>query len=238
MRRQKVAFLVVAILLFGLIGIVEAGMVRVAFNGWTQNFSDPANRRMCLFLQVYFLPELHPPNYVKTITITAPDGSILSMNGSKDWLINDEAFYKAFYAADFKSGAIPSGTYTVKVVDTYGTSITETDSISASYMSVPTVTYPTNSATGVPEKPTLTWNAVSGATYYRVLLWNSSWDEPVYWYYIAKNNLQTDLTSVSIPKGVLKPNLNYRLRIQARSASQDVDRRSESDWINFTTGSW
>jgi hypothetical protein len=58
----------------------------------------------------------------------------------------------------------------------------------------------------------------------------------VYWYY--NKGLTTDFNRVTMPPGALKPNCEYKLRIEARSGSQDLDLRSMSDWVYFKTGAF
>jgi hypothetical protein len=242
MKERVIVTLAVVVLIFSAVGNAHAqSLTRVVFNGWTQvqpEGNPPVDKEYIAFI-VYatFHPVAYAPTYVKDITITAPDGSTFSLDPANDWLMTDWAFYKRFLATDFKSGTIPSGTYKATVISNSGTTIAETDTIAATFISVPTITYPTAGQTGVPAMPTLKWTAVKGAKFYRVVLWVNGWD-PVFNYYDARNNLQTDLTSVRIPKGALKPNTQYKLQIQARGDSNDLDRRSNSSWVYFTTGSW
>jgi hypothetical protein len=189
-------------------------------------------------IYVTFNPVSHPPDYVKEIRVTAPDGSVFSLDPDKDWAINDQGFYKNFLATDFKSGVIPGGTYVATVVPIAGYTIDEKDSIPATFLAIPSISYPVEGATGVPARPVFRWTSVSGSTFYRVQLWNVSADEPIFYYYIPQNNFQTDFNFAQVPKGTLKPNTRYRLQIQARGNSQDVDVRSNTSWIIFTTGSW
>lgn len=243
MRGRVLVTLAAAILTFVLVGNAHAQVLnRVSLNGWTQvspqGTPPAAVNRIAFIIYVTFNPVAHQPDFVKQITITAPDGSVFSIDPGKDWLINDQAFYKNFLATDFKSGIIPGGTYKATVVSTSGSSISDTDSIFPVFLTIPSITYPSSNQTGVPAMPTFRWTAVGSAKYYRVQLWNASTDEPVFYYYSDRNNFQTDLTYAHVPKGVLKPNNNYRLQIQARSNSQDVDYRSQTAWVNFTTGSW
>jgi len=229
----------VVVLLSFLAGNSYAVMHRVWFNAWTQKEIDPtgaAVKKLIVYVEVFDDEKSHPPDFVSAVKITAPDGSIFYLDLSKDWLPWDKAFWKAFSATDFVGGVIPSGKYYAKVVPDVGSVIVELDDVTASYLAVPVVTYPKLGATGVPQTPTFTWNAVTGATYYRIMLVNDSWQEPVY--YSSFRTKYTDFTTYTIPPGDLKPNCNYRMRIEARSGSQDMDMRSRSTWINFTTGNW
>ena len=80
---------------------------------------------------------------------------------------------------------------------------------------------------------TFTWTKVTGATYYRVDLWDDSDGEPIY-FYIGGNAWNTDMRSVTFPTGILKKGYHYRIRIQARDNDQDLDARSQNNWTAFT----
>jgi len=215
-----------------------AFMHRVQFNAWTQAEAGQPNKA-CVFVEVVDDERNHPPDFVQEVKITAPDGKIFYLDLSKDWLAWDKAFYRAFTAPDFTSGVtitIPGGTWTVRVTADGATRISESDTVTATFLPLPVVSYPTAGMTNVEETPTFTWSAVKGAQYYRILLYNNSWSEPVYFYSFRTKH--TDFTYYQIPPGDLKPNTSYRMQIEARSGSQDMDMRSRSLWINFTTGAW
>lgn len=238
MRRRNVALLVATILFFCLISNAQAQQItRLAFNGWTVQTSS--EQKISFYLQITSNQNLHLPTSIRTITITAPDGSVFSLHPVKDWLYpSDPSYWKAFYAADFLGGEIPSGIYKAKVVSISGSSITESDTINASFLPLATITYPSNNATNIPSMLTLKWTRVAGASHYRVFLWDITSNSPIYWDYHSSMIMQTNFTSFALPKGVLKPNHRYTMKIQARFGNQDTDARSESDWVNFTTGSW
>jgi hypothetical protein len=178
-----------------------------------------------------------PPDFLKEIRIAAPDGSMFYLNLSKDWYPWDRVFFKTFRAADFVGKAIPSGDYIVRVTHNDSSRISETDNVTASFLAPAVVVYPSKDLAGVPETPTFSWNSVSGATYYKIWLVNMDEVEPVY-YSVSYGYKDTNKTSYKIPPGDLKPNTSYRMRIEARSGSQDIDKRSRTDWIYFETGAW
>lgn len=238
MARKLLVILIASAVLSSFASGARAEMSRVVFNGWTQNFSDPDQQRVALFIEVYDTVYSHPPDFVATISVKAPDGTILTIDPLKDWLTPDQGFWKSFYADDFVSLAIPSGKYTVTVTPVSGAGIKESDTILGAFLPLSTITYPNNGDLNVAAMPTLTWTEVAGATHYRLLLWDNTFNEPIYWYYNSARNFHTEFTQHAIPKGVFKPNHEYRLRIQARADSQDTDARSESDWVTFTTGAW
>jgi hypothetical protein len=191
---------------------------------------------MAIQVEAYDSTNLDAPSFVKEISVRAPDGTHLSIHPTKNWLHTNNIYYKAFNASDFKSKNILGGTYYVTVTPFVGTAITETDSLYATFLPVATITSPGDTETNVAATPTFYWTAVPGATHYRLRLWNNTRDEPVYWYY--NKVLTTDFNSVAMPPGALKPGCEYELRIEARSGSQDLDLRSQSDSVTFTTGNW
>jgi hypothetical protein len=213
----------------------HADMHKVNLNVWTQAVTGQPDR-LCVYVEVFDDQLAHPPDYVKEVRITAPDGSLLYLDPSLHWLAWDKAFYYGFLASEFDSEVIPGGNYTVRVTPDVGSALAESDSVSASFLAPPVVTSPTPEQSGVLEGATFKWNEVPGATYYRIQLWNISWDEPVY--YTSFRTKYTDKLKYTIPPGDLKPNCSYRMQIEARAGSQDMDKRSRSAWINFTTGTW
>ena len=243
MRGRVLVTLAAVVLIFSFVGNAHAqALSRVVFNGLTQvqpQGTPPVNVKQISFgVTVTLNPAGHPPNYIKEITVTIPGGQTFSIDPDKDWSHVDRAYFKAFSEADFTNtgGKIPSGTYQARVVPTSGAAITETDDIQAVFLGVATITYPTAGTTVTDNTPRFRWNPVPGATYYDVRLWNDSWNEPVYMGYI--NYFATDLTYADFPKGILKPGLDYRLRIEARSNSNDLDARSRTSWVQFKMGSW
>jgi len=241
MRRRSLVVLAAVVMVFALAANSQAVMTRVFFDGWTTNYTDASQKQMNIWIQVFTSEESagpsFGPSFVKTITVNAPDGSVFQLDVNKDWLNQDHAYWKALYAANFISKTIPSGTYSVTVYPLSGSGIKESDSVDASFLPISTVTFPTNGSTNVPATPKLTWTTASGAANYRVLLWDNTWNEPVYWMSFG-NQVRTDFTYFTIPAGVLKPGHQYKLRIEARAGSQDMDKRSRSDFVTFTTGAW
>ena len=235
MRILKIAVLAAVVMFFFFCANTQAEMARVIVNCWTDNFTDTAQRQMGINVEVYDSTYLDPPSLVKQISVKAPDGSVLSIHPTNNWLHTNGVYYKGFYASDFKYGKIPGGTYHVTVTPFSGSAITESDSVIATFLPVASINSPVNDET-VGATPTFRWTAVSGATHYRLRLWNNTRNEPVFWYY--NRILTTDFNTVTMPPGALKPNCTYQLRIEARSGSQDLDLRSQSDWVTFKTGSW
>lgn len=222
--------------IFFLCSNIQAEMCRLYMDAWTTNYTDPNIKQLNVWISLVDTNNNNPPDFVQSIEVRAPDGSEFSLDPVKDWLPYDRGYWGRFFASDFVSQDFPSGTYSVTVTPKQGRKIIEHDHVFARWLNPPSVIYPTDGQTNVPATPFLQWSPVAGASYYRILLWNEDWNEPVYWYW--DRQFRTDFNAVRLPLGDLKPNTNYRIRIEARNAVQDLDKRSRSDWIYFTTGSW
>jgi hypothetical protein len=212
-----------------------AAIYKVWFNAWTTNYTDPAESQMNFWVEVFDTVKKNPPTFVATIKITAPDGTtVLNLDPVQDWMPYDKGYWGRLYAGDYDADEIAKGIYKCEVTDEGAKTITKTDVVKSNllFLDPPTVTYPTDGATNVELMPKIKWNRVAKAKYYRILLWDESWDEPRYWFWEKK--AFTDSKYFEIPKGELKLGNEYRLRIEARSGDQDMDKRSRSDWINFT----
>jgi hypothetical protein len=238
MRRPRLSVMATVVMIFFFAANSQAGLTRIVPNVMTTNYSDPAQKQMSVSLTVYDDNNYRGPDFVKSITVNAPDGSVFSLHPVKDWLPYDRVYSKNFYATDFKGGKIPGGTYKVTVVPLVGSTIDDVDVVTTppSFLPIPVVTAPASGATGIGSTLTIAWKLVAGATYYRVQVWNNTWNEPVYWSW--DKQALTNLTRFKIPLGELQPNCQYKFRVEARSSSQDLDMRSRSDWFTFSTGSW
>jgi hypothetical protein len=233
----KIVFMSLTVALFSLLcGNTHASLQAVWLNVWTQTETGLPNKLM-ITVDVRDNQLSHPPDYVTEIKITAPDTTVLYLHPTNDWLPWDKIYYRGFVASEFVSAIIPGGNYSLRVAHKSGSVITnQKDSVAASFLAPAELTYPTANATGVGETPTFRWNTVKNATFYRIGLFNNTWGEPVYYTPCQVN--ETDFTSYKIPIGDLKPNCNYKVRIEARASSQDMDMRSRTQWINFTTANW
>ena len=118
----------------------------------------------------------------------------------------------------------------------HGIAIIDSDDNDASTLPVPVFETLPGDLQSVPKDFIFWWHTVEGATYYRVLLWNESWNEPVYWFW--DKQFRTNIRACMFPNGELKPNTNYKMRIEARGGSQDLDKRSRTDWLYFRTANW
>jgi hypothetical protein len=231
MKLKYLLSIVSALLLFlSICPASQAYLSEVRFNVWTTNYTDHTD------MNIMVIPidthNQNPPDIISSIQVTAPDGTVFVMDTDQNWFPYDRIFYGTYQADDFNSKTIPSGTYKVKVTSPqYNIKITETDFNNASVLAPPAITSFPDGAT-IDKDHVFLWTYVSGASYYRVLLWNESWDDPVFWYWDIQ--FRTSLTAALFPNGTFKPGHQYRIRIEARSGRQDLDKRSRSDWITFS----
>jgi len=242
--RSKMFFpVLIAVMVTLLTGArVQAEFHRIFFDVRTQNnwVGSPLTLTPTMFfwIEAYDSEYKNPPDFVDSITITAPNGHEYPITTVAHWSYLDRGYYASLDAASLGAATFQPGTYTLTVKA--GTvTLQATDVVNPIvFLRAPTVTYPAEGATGVPEQPTIKWSAVPSAARYGIRLWNTTRNEPLYsdWYGIE--SIYTNTTHFTIPKGVLKPNCSYRLLIQARSNLQDTDSRSYSKWVNFATGSW
>ena len=203
----------------------------VTFNAFTLNFND--NQYLDVWIEAQSETESHPPDFIQTISIVAPDGTHLSLDPSEDWdATASEGFFERFEASDFDGNVIPGGLFRCTVTDTDSKSFFVNDWVIANFLPVATITMPTdNSTTG--KVQWIMWTWPSGATHFRIHLYNETWGEAIYgWPPQVKKH--TNRNQFLIPKGILKSGFTYRVQIEARSTMQDMDQRSRSDWITFT----
>ena len=177
---------------------------------------------------------LRAPNAVASLIITAPDGTVFNLT-KPGWIDLSKKFWGTYSADKFKSNTIPPGTYVATVVDKSipPKTLKGSDTISPmTFLNPTTITYPIG-GTLPTLTPTFTWSGVAGAQHYRLLLFNVSWGEPVYWktpvnpHHIYRN-------SYPVPVGDLMPNMQYSLRIEARDSDKNLNRRSVSKPVYFT----
>jgi len=212
--------------------VSHAKIYNVVFEAFTTNYSDSGQKQMNFWIEVFDTVKKNPPEFVSSITVTAPDGTVLNMHPVKSWLPLDRGYWGRLYANDYIGAkSFAGGTYKCKVVGKAGATIVDTDDVARSFLPIPKITNPSDGAGGVSKTATLRWKAVAGAKQYRVLLWDNSWNEPVYWFWGKR--LYLDQLSWKIPLGDLQSGHSYQLRIEARASEQDTDKRSRSDWVSF-----
>lgn len=229
MKSKHYFTVIVSVLIFFLLCVgVQAEITRAQLNVWTNNTSSGVTLRAWVEFSDSILK--HPPDAFTEIKIIAPDGSVFYMTTEDNWLPYDFGFHAVYEPLDFKKGRIPSGFYRLIVRDNDGKSHYSDDYLRVKILKLPVITKPVDGET-LSNLSTIKWTKVYGAKYYRIQLWNESWNEPVYWWW--NRQARTNKTYFEIPEGTLKPGSEYRLSVQARSDHQDLENRSNSDWIIF-----
>jgi hypothetical protein len=177
------------------------------------------------------------PENIERVEVTYPDGTttlLLKYNDQPVWTSN----YLA--TEEYTDPAlIQNGTYTFRVVDFDTNEVTLTDTLTDVISNVlpwPTNLSPADDTVLYNTTPIITWDTVSGASYYKVRILRSWGGSTVHW--------SDDLTQTQykVPGGVLEPNTTYSYRVYARrEASGEVDFFSGSNYWHstnnhFTTG--
>ena len=230
-----VIFLVLALVAFP--AVSNAVVIRVAFNAWTTNYPDVNDQQMNFWVEAWDSVKKNPPDFLASIQITAPDGTVLNIDPVHDWLPFDKGYFGQLFAGDYDVTPFIAGEYKCLVYDKAGKKIEKIDTVNGSFIDPPVVTSVADQDVDVSLTHKIQWDRVLGAKYYRILLYNKTWNggdgEPVFWYWYRR--AFTDRLYFDIPKGYLKYETDYRLRIEARTGDQDLDKRSRCAWINFTT---
>ena len=232
--KKKTNLTLLSVLFIGALSLsAQAEIFKVDFSGKTTTYPNGAMsiNRIDFSISVYSTLKTACED-VSSITITAPDGTLLPLDPLRDWQAYGQNYYAMFKADNFNSRVIPSGTYKITVKDRGGKSITKTLALSVKFLPVVTVVAPTQGAT-VPYVYRFQWNAVPGAKYYLIKLWDEWWDEPVYWNFEGGRSLRTDKTYYDLCLGDLVPGHAYQLKIEARDNDQYTSNRSRSELIKF-----
>jgi hypothetical protein len=234
MRKKVVAILLVTAL--GLLGpalLAQAEIYSFQFYAFTQR--DPSGvDRVCLQVNIRD-GRYRAPDAIKSLTVTAPDGTVFNLT-NHCWLDLAKQFWLSPASDQFDSKTLPAGKYTARVVDKSNRAFTSSINLAMNFLDVPVITSPTNNQeidiSVAP--PVFTWNRVTGAQHYRILLKDLTWGEPVYWKPAEINEHRSYTNSYRVPLGDLMPGHQYSLRIEARDTDKGLNKRSVSNWINFT----
>jgi len=73
-------------------------------------------KELNVWMEVFHSTSKNPPDFVKSITITAPNGTVITMDTVNNWLPYDRGYWASYPPELFlPAGEIPSGEYTVGV---------------------------------------------------------------------------------------------------------------------------
>lgn len=150
------------------------------------------------------------PENIERVEVTYPDGTtthLLRFDDSPDWGIN----YSGSEVYTDPS-LIPSGTYTFKVVDFDGNEVTlqdELPDVASNILDWATNVTPVDGTILDTTTPTITWDSVDDASYYKVRIM-SSWIRPtIHW------SDELTQTQYRVPTGILEPSTTYGYRVYA-----------------------
>jgi hypothetical protein len=178
------------------------------------------------------------PENIKKVEVTLPG------NGETRLLtyLNAVPFGSNYYHIEYITdpASIPEGLYTFKVVDFEDNEATVTDTLSnpvANILPWATNLSPADDEWLVDTTPVISWDAVPGATYYKLRIMNSFGTSNIYF------SGPITATQFRVPSGILGPYTTYSYRVYAvRDAIDDQADfySSTSAWnttgIHFTTG--
>lgn len=173
------------------------------------------------------------PENIEKVEVIYPDGvtiRLLKYEDMPDWEAN---YYN--YEIYTDPSLIPSGTYTFRVVDFDGNEVTlqdELPDVASNILPLVTGVTPADD-TFTTITPKITWNSVSGASYYKVRIM-SSWAYPtVHW---SDKLTQPQYT---VPNRILSLNTTYGYRIYAYRENEVDFFSCNSSWhlanYRFTT---
>jgi hypothetical protein len=183
------------------------------------------------------------PENIERVEVTYPDGTttrLLKYVDNPDWGSN---YYADEYYANLSSiqdTTNSSGIYTFRVVDFDGHEVTLTDTltdVTSNVIPWPANLSPADDTVLYNTTPIITWDTVSGASYYKVRILKSWGGSTVHW--------SSELTQAqyTVPGGVLEPNTTYSYRVYAyrEAIGNEVDFISGSNYFHstnnhFTTG--
>ena len=168
------------------------------------------------------------PENIERVEVTYPDGTTKRLLKYYD---EPDLGYNYF---DFERytdpSAIPAGTYTFRIVDFGGNEVLLHDdllNVAANILPSPTGLTPVSDSVLSMATPTITWNSVPGASFYRVRIYNSYGSSTIH------TSGKLTETRYTVPAGVLELFSNYSYRVNAyrEAVGVEVDfSSSNSHW--------
>jgi hypothetical protein len=155
------------------------------------------------------------PENIQKVEVTFPDGTkhLLGYFDNPDWEYN---YYGSVVFTN--SNSIPKGTYIFEVCDFEGHCHTDTDQLLDETADIedwiidwPTGGTPLNDSTVSDTTPTITWNPVTGASYYRVRILRPWRMSTVHW----SGEIPSTQTYYTVPSDILETNQTYAYRLYA-----------------------
>jgi uncharacterized protein (TIGR02145 family) len=171
------------------------------------------------------------PENIESVKVTYPDMTttrLLKYANNPDSGLN---YYDVEYFTD--PASIQTGTYSFAVLDFDGNSVELTDSltdVTGSVLSSPVNLSPADNTVLANTTPTITWDAVPGASYYKVRILRSWGGGTVHW------SSELTQTQYTVPNGTLEPDTVYSYRVYAyrEAIGSEVDFYSCSNYWDST----
>lgn len=223
------------LIIFSFCPTTHAYLQRVIFDVFTK--TTTGNQYLDVWIEIFDTERKNPPEFVKSIQVTAPDGTIFNLTTRDNWYAVDQGYFASYTAEDFESQVIPVGIYQVRVVAKLGLTINQKDYCDVTFLDLPVITNLEAGSTVYPFH-VFRWKPVPGATYYRVLLREAGSDNYIYGTSSHKQKFLTSRNSCKFPTGDLKPGGHYEIQIEPRADSLDMDKRSRGDWVEFFISTW
>jgi hypothetical protein len=213
-------------------GPVPAAITKCTFNVFTTNFSPGGAPFQLNFFVELEDSVLRPPEALTLFEIHVPDGTVYDYSADY-WKYYSEFGNNFFFSVP---GPIQLGTYKLKVKDKSNPRITivNTDKLTdLEPLAVPNMVYPTATSpvTVVPLNATFSWDPVDGAQCYRVEIFDESAKSPVF--NRDRHPLWVYTNFYTVPIGVLVPNRNYSIQVEARDSDKNIMRRSRTFFVPF-----
>ncbi len=171
------------------------------------------------------------PENIGRVEVTYPDGTtkrLLKYYDEPDLGYNYYDFERYTDRA-----AIPVGTYTFRIVDFQGQEVVLHDdlqNVAANILPLPTGLIPVSDSVLSMTTPTITWNSVPGASFYRVRIYNSYGSSTIH------TSSKLTETRYTVPAGILELSSSYSYRVNAyrEAIGTEVDFSSASSSWNAT----
>lgn len=173
---------------------------------------------------------------VKTIMIKTPTGKKMELKNSLGF--GEIGLWASYGSYDEFKKKFPEGEYSITLSPKkYGSLSVD---ITHDFPETPEITYPEDGATNVSLAPTITWEELSNIHYLTIYINAVVGDE-------GDNEIEceielfVDATSYTIPSGLLQPNTEYELSLEAETTdgreNEPSTNLSTIRVIRFTTGS-
>jgi len=210
----------------------QLGFRPIRVDTWIQNdFSSDPQEVLVLDAELIdcTTSEYIDRDVVSSFTVTGPPGTSIDPDFTKDWLPDDEIFWRYEDLANATNGF-----YTFAIEKPDGNYYIHTDYLEATPpMDLAVLVSPAAEETVTPGDVTFDWDPVANAEEYRVDM--QQWDGSSWTGYVR---LYPDPLSETFVIASLDPSTEYRWRVRARQFDLygNMDNESRTEWREFETG--